>query len=277
MRIIIISVLALLVGLALWRGADRLADRREWARLRAAAPVSPARFDPAMLDGLPEPARRYLSFAIAEGALLTPVAELTMTGTFRLGDASQPRAMAMSARQILAPPHGFIWRMSAKDGVMRIGGSDSGAWTRFWLMGLIPVARVGRGGDHDRSALGRQVIEAVLWTPVAALPGPGVRWEEAGPDTARVVFTLDGHDHVVDLSLLPNGQPTRAVIARWSDVNPDRMHRLQPFGGDLLAFGHFDGFTIPTRVRIGHFPGTEAFFPFFEAEISEARFLTSGH
>ncbi len=37
-------------------------------------------------------------------------------------------------------------------GLMTLSGSDSECWTRFWLMRLLPVARMGGNPDHTRSA-----------------------------------------------------------------------------------------------------------------------------
>jgi hypothetical protein len=68
----------------------------------------------------------------------------------------------MTARQILAMPAGFIWKMRARRGLMVLSGSDSESWTRFWLMGLLPVVRMGGNPDHTRSAFGRYVAEAVF-------------------------------------------------------------------------------------------------------------------
>lgn len=273
LKILMLLLAAALAGLALWRGADHLADRRIATKLRSFAPTNPAHFDPAIIADLPEAARRYLTFAIAPGAALTPVAEFEMEGVLRMGDAENPRELAMTAQQVHAPPHGFLWKMRAGAGVMFVSGSDSAEWTRFWAEGLLPVARVSGTPDHRRAALGRLFIEAALWTPAATLANEHVRWEEAGPDTARVIFSHEGHEYAVDLALLPSGQPVTAQMMRWSDANPDKQFRLQPFGGEMLAFETHDGFTIPTAMRVGNLFGTPDYFPFFEARVTKVRFL----
>lgn len=272
-----VAIMAGLIGVvALWRIGDHLADRRAMARLRAAAPVAPARFDPAQVSDLPEPARRFLRFAIAPGAALTPVVALTMEGVFRLGDASAARELAMRAQQIHAAPLGFVWKMRAGAGVMRVSGSDSADWTRFWALGLIPVARVARSSDHRRSAVGRMFIEAVLWTPAALLLAPPgtLRWQAPAPDTARVILTHEGVEHVIDLHLHPSGRPDRVVLQRWSNENPQKRYQLQPFGGALSAYETHDGFTIPTQIQAGNHFGTPAYFPFFEARLCSVSYLS---
>lgn len=263
-------------ALSLWRMSDHRATRRIGAALAAAQPASPARFDPSMVADLPDPARRYFQFTIKAGTRLYTVAELEMTGRFGLGTKEAPNYMAMRAHQVLAAPEGFVWSMSARSGLMRVSGSDAAAggqsWTRFWLMGLIPVARFGGTPDHRRSAFGRYVAEAVFWTPAALLPGSGVAWENVDEATARVTLSYGGIEQSVDVTVDAEGRPARVVFPRWSDANADRTFRLQPFGGFLSEFRDFDGFRLPTHVEAGNQFGTDAYFPFLIADVTRITF-----
>lgn len=267
---------ALLILLAL-RLADSHADEAAWARLAASQPADPARFDPAMVEQLPEPARRFFHFAIAPGTPLLTVAELEMGGEFSLGSRDDPRYQPMLARQLLAAPRGFIWRLRLPG---MVSGSDFGAgglsWTRFRAFGLVPVARAGGNADHARSAYGRYVAEAVFWTPAAVLPGPGVTWEAPDPDTARVTVTYEGQSQAVDVRLDPRGQPVSVHFMRWSDANPEKTFRLQPFGGDLSDFRDVQGFRVPFAVDAGNHFGTDEFFAFYRARVKSLRFPTDG-
>ena len=182
--------LVLIVGLgvlslALLLLMDRRADRLERERLIALQPAMPEPFDPRVVADLPEPARRYFGYTIRPGTPILPVAEIEMRGEFSLGRKEAPNYQPMEAHQILAAPEGFVWAMHTTGG-MPVSGSDSGRWTRFRIFGLIPVARLGGDPDHTRSAYGRYVGEAVIWSPAAVLPGPGVTWEAVDEDTARV-------------------------------------------------------------------------------------------
>ena len=116
----------------------------------------------------------------------------------------------MAAEQPLAAPHGFVWSMRVARGAMRISGSDSGRWTRFWAMGLVPVTRIGGDSDHSRSAFGRYVAEAVFWTPASLLPGPEVTWEAVGDSTARVIVMQDGLSQSVDVTVGADGSRSRS-------------------------------------------------------------------
>ena len=88
------------------RAARRV--RREWANLCSPTP-HPAAFDPAMVTGLPEPARRYLTHAIAPGTPLWQSVEISMVGHIKIG-AWRP----FTATQVVAPRRGYIWAADAR-------------------------------------------------------------------------------------------------------------------------------------------------------------------
>jgi hypothetical protein len=279
MRNFLIFILILLVltvtALVVWRHCDRRADRAEMDRLIALQPSDPAVFSAEMLADLPDPARRFFTFAIAEGTPLYTVAEIEMEGQFGMGDTGDPGYMPMRATQVLAAPNGFVWSMSS-EGTMRMAGSDSGIWTRFWLFGLAPVARFGGDPDHTRSAFGRYVAEAVFWTPAAVLPGPNVTWEPASENVARFTMRRGDLEQSVDVTVDADGRPLHVSFLRWSNANPEGVHRLQPFGGYLSEFREFDGFTLPTHVEAGNMFETDDYFPFFIADITDVSFPQLG-
>lgn len=260
-----------LTALALLRWHDARADRQEWLRLAALQPSDPGRFNHAMVAELPEPARRFFQFSIEEGARLWTVAEIDMGGQFSLGSKEQPRYQPMQAWQILAAPHGFVWQLELP-GALPVSGSDAGHWTRFRLLGLVPLARQGGDDDHTRSAFGRYVAEALLWTPAALLPGPGVEWKALSEHSARVTVRHQGLEQAVDLHVDAQGQPLHVQFMRWSNANAERIYREQPFGAVPSQFQPVHGFRVPLRVEAGNHYGTEAYFPFFKAEVTALRF-----
>lgn len=196
-----------------------------------------------------------------------------MTGELGLGSLDDPKYSPMTAQQVLAPPHGLVWRVR----VGALSGSDgatpTSSWTRFWLFGLIPVLRAGNNEDHRRSALGRVVAEGAFWAPATLLPGDNVRWEAIDENSARAIVSINGFEQNVDVTVSQNGQPTQVVISRWSNENPNREYQLQPFGGYLNDFRQFGGYTLPTAVEGGNHFGTDKYFPFFKAKISEIQFV----
>ncbi len=262
--LVVLSLLVLLVF-------DRRADRAEWHRLAALQPDTPKIFTPELVADLPEPARQYFGYTIRPSAPLLPVAEIDMRGQFSLGTKEAPKYQPMEARQILAVPEGFVWSMHTRGG-MPVSGSDSGHWTRFRIFGLIPVGRLGGNTDHTRSAFGRYAAEATIWAPASLLPGPGVAWSAVDDDKARVTITHGALEQAVDITVDPEGRPVEVSFQRWSNANPDKVHRLQPFGAIMSDFRKVGGYRLPFRVEAGNMFGTQDYFPFFLAEVTEIRF-----
>ena len=232
----------------------------------------PMSYDPAMVADLPEIGQRYFASAIAPGTPLHRVVRLQMEGSLILNG----RELPMRADQILASPHGFVWRARAGSGLTRFSGSDgywSGqtSWTRFWLWSVLPVARIADTEDHARAAAARMVMETV-WAPAALLPQSGAVWRQAGPDQAEVRFPGVPGVEPIHLTLDADGRVLEMTTLRWSNANPDRIYRLQPFGGRTLAHANHQGFTIPTAVEIGNLYGTPEYAPFFRAWLTRVEY-----
>ncbi|MGD9914995.1 MAG: DUF6544 family protein [Rhizobiaceae bacterium] len=250
--------------------------RTAWKTLADSGREIAETFDPQTIRSLPEAARRYLIFSIAPGTRLSATVELDMEGDFALGDRNSHRIFPMRARQILSPPRGFVWMPQMGSGLMRMSGSDGyvegEAWTRFWLLGLIPVARLSGSEDLKRSAAARSIMEAI-WAPAALLPRNGAKWEDLSADQARVTFLVGGEPMTMTLRIAEDGRPLEVKTMRWSDANPEKTFRWQPFGGTLEAVAGFSGYSIPTRVSVGNHFGTDQEFRFFRVRITAARYL----
>ncbi|MGR9054153.1 MAG: DUF6544 family protein, partial [Gammaproteobacteria bacterium] len=205
------------------------------------------------------------------GTPLLTVAEIDMSGYFSLGSRETPNYRRMRAREILAAPHGFVWQMRMS-GWMSVSGSDSVCWTRFRLCNLIPVARFGEDPNQTRSAFGRCVAESVFWTPAVLLMAPDVAWQEVGTDTARATMIQGALSQSVDITVNAEGQPLSVRFMRWTNANSEKQYRLQPFGGVLSDFRQVHGYRLPFRVDGGNMFGSEEYFPFFKAEVTDIRF-----
>lgn len=280
LKIVLLALAALLIAAAalglLVNSRDRAQAARVWAALEAARETEPPLYDPAMVADLPEVAQRYFARAIEPGTPLHRMVRLEMEGSFIMNDNPMP----MAARQILAPPaQGFVWQAEVGSGLMRFGGSDGyhrdGArdesWTKFWLHGLIPLARIGGTQDHARAAATRVMLEAV-WAPATLLPQFGAEWVQAGPDSAEVRFADTQGIEPMRITLDEIGNPVAVWAMRWTDANPARVHRLQPFGGRMLEMTRYQGFLVPSRVELGNMWGTPDYAPFFLATITRAEF-----
>jgi hypothetical protein len=145
-------------------------------------------------------------------------------------------------------------------------------WTRFWLTGLAPLARMGGTRDHTRAAFRRFAAEAVFWTPRRPSGRPRISWTAVDATTARVTVSHGDLVQAVDLTVEVQGRPVTVQFQRWSNANADKTYRLQPYGGQLSEYRTFAGVTVATRVEAGNHFGTAAYFPFFIADVSDVRF-----
>jgi hypothetical protein len=259
--------------MGLWtqaRGAEY--TQAVWDALLVQRERVPKSYDPAMVTDLPEIGQRYFASAIAPGTSLHRVALLEMEGSLILNG----RELPMRADQILAPLHGFVWRARAGSGLIRFSGSDGywngqTSWTRFWLWGVLPVVRIADTEDHARAAAARMVMESV-WAPAALLPQFGAVWTQTGADQAEVRFPEMHGVEPIYLTLDAAGRVLEVTTLRWSNANPDRIYRLQPFGGRTLRHATHQGFTIPTAMEIGNLYGTPEYDPFFRAHLARVEY-----
>jgi hypothetical protein len=241
--------------------------RQDWLRLAAATPDPPV-FDPAMIAGLPQPARRWLAHAIRAGTRLWTTAELSMRGQIKLG-----QWRSFTARQVLAPPGGYIWAATARLAGLPVTGydllSDGRGQLRWRLLRLIPVLTAA-GPDITRSAYGRLAGEIVLlptafrhatWTQ-GDQPDAAVATWQFGADTERAELLIGGHGQVQEVQLDRWGNPGGASFSRY------------PFGVRVEAESDFSGITIPSALRAGWYWGTDRQREgeFFRAQITSAVF-----
>lgn len=273
MGILTILLILALLALGAWRLHDARADRQARASLSRLGSIKPATFDPTLVAHLPEPARRFFNYTIQPGTPIRPIVEIEMQGELSLGSRDNPNYRPMQARQLLAAPYGFVWSLRWN----RVSGSDGAvpgrSWTRFWLLNFIPVVHAS-GPDHLRSSFGRLSADSLFWAPASLLPGKHVEWQPLDANSARAIVRYHALEQAVDVHVNREGQPERVVFQRWSDANPQRVHQLQPFGGDLSDFEWFEGYRLPTTVTAGNHYGTEDYFPFFKARVSAVRFIT---
>lgn len=260
------------VGLVLRGRADRRNIERLWNRLLTASEDDLQRFDEQMTAGLPAPAQRYFRHALAPGTPLAHAVTLEMEGVIRL----KPDGpwMEMNARQVLAPPRGFVWEVTIQQGLLHFSGADYYAHDdggqRFYLWGVVPFVQ-GSGPDVTRSARERLAVESIL-NPASLLPQRGVVWEALGDRTARATLPIDGEEIPLTLTVGDDGDLQSVVMDRWGDPKGDGHFERRPFGAGIIEEQVFGGYTIPTRLHAGWWFGMASYFDFFRPVIRRARF-----
>jgi hypothetical protein len=241
-----------------------------WERLSRGQP-NPGRFDPVMAAGLPEPASRWLTHAIAPGTPLARAVIVEMEGHIRLG-----RWLPFRAVQLHAPPDGYVWAARARLGPLKISGfdrfADDTGEMRWRLLGHIPVMNA-TGPDLDRSAAGRVALDAML-VPTAFL-NPLVNWSDGPhPNSATAEWTVGARTLQTELGVGRDGELRSVVMPRWGNPHGQPWGEY-PCGGILTDEADFGGIKLPTRMRAGWFFDTDhwAEGEFFRAHISKVAFL----
>lgn len=237
----------------------------------ALIPQTPATegFDPASVEDLPAPVRRWTGHCITSGAPLSTTAVLTMHGRVWLGSWRRVRA-----RQLLSAARGYVWAAAARVGPVPLHGFDlyhaETGRLRWSAGGLVPVLSV---EDHDvaRSTAGRLAADLAL-TPAAALL-PQVRWTDVDDDTAHAEVLIDGVVHRITIRVSPKGRLEWIALPRWGD--PDGhgydFHRFTVvFSGEQEV----DGLLLPQRMRAGWgLDAREGAHEFYDLEIDTALWL----
>jgi hypothetical protein len=253
--------------------AVRLRKTREMRRLWRSLeiPSSAERFDAKMVDGLPDPARRYLLHAIQPGAQLARSVTLRMVGSIRMARDSEP--LPMTSEEMLAPPIGYVWTAHVGRGVARFSGFDVYAdglgEMRWWIAGFVPIVRA-QGSELARSAAGRLLGEAIF-VPSVLLPSDDVRWEAIDDSSARVRLSAAGEEVAMTLQVDAEGRLMRATFSRWNTDPKIGPLGYLPFASEAFAEERtFSGYTIPTRFESGWLLGEPDELRFFFAKIEGA-------
>ncbi|HZO91088.1 MAG TPA: DUF6544 family protein [Chthonomonadaceae bacterium] len=227
-------------------------------------------FERGQLVGLPDPARRYLEYAIAPGTRLASAIRLRMQGQIKLR-----RWLPFTAEQVIGWKRGMIWRATVRMHGIPIRGFDrliNGEGEMQWkILGLLPLVSAA-GPDITRSAAGRVAAETV-WLP-SVLCHEEVTWTAPDSSHAQAHLTVESESVELSFGINGTGQLESVTLKRWGNPEGGAYHYAD-FGGFAEREGTFDGYTIPTQLRIGWYPGTERFESegeFFRCQIDHAEF-----
>lgn len=157
--------------------------------------------------------------------------------------------MPFTARQWFSVcPPGFVWVADTRAApAVRLAARDEYAQGRgsmhVLLASLIPVVHA-EGPEIDQGSLLRYLAE-IIWFPSAALQ-PYLRWEDEGPDTARVTMTYGGVAADGVFSFNARGDVVRFEAQRYNgDTLQEWLVEVEP--DSVATFGCY---RIPTRARV---------------------------
>jgi hypothetical protein len=222
------------------------------------------------LSKLPEAAQLYLEHAISPGTRLAQAVRLCMHGEIKL-----QRWLPFKAEQVIVWNRGFIWSATVRMYGIPIRGSDrllDGEGAMNWrVLGVIPVLKA-FGPDITRSAAGRMAGETI-WLP-SILCSNDVSLTSLGSSHLHARVTIREETSELDLVIDENGRLETVKLLRWGNPGDTEFDYVD-FGAIVEEENTFNGYTIPTRLRVGWHFGTDRFESegeFFRATIDTAEF-----
>ncbi|MFE1743739.1 DUF6920 family protein [Coleofasciculus sp. H7-2] len=226
-------------------------------------------FYPELLIDLPDLTRRYLEHAIAPGTPLASAVRLWMHGEIKIGK----KWHSFKGEEVICWNRGMIWQAKTWMQGLPIWGADrivDGVGEMQWkILGLFPVMQAS-GDDLTRSGVGRVQTELV-WLP-SVLCSPNVLWTELGASAVQAHFTAFKEPAKFTLTVNNRGMLERVKIDRWGNPEGEAFHYVD-FGGIVEESSTFGGYTIPTRLRVGWYFGSDRFESdgeFFRCTIDKA-------
>lgn len=161
-----------------------------------------ARYDPAMLAGLPAPVERFFRAALTPGQARVLSVRMAHVGTFNMGTEADSWKPFTSEQWVEMERPGFVWdgRIMLASGVpVRVHDAyvAGDGLLVAKVLGLLPVADLRGTRDLAEGELMRWLAEAA-WYPTVLLPGQGVEWAAVDATSARATV----RDGTVSVSLL---------------------------------------------------------------------------
>jgi hypothetical protein len=199
-----------------------------------------------MLEGLPEPVKRYLRYTGVVGKPLVRTVHLKQRGKMLPNAGAAWIPLAAEEFYSVQPP-GFVWY-----GTMRLGplplvrardryANGSGNML-IRAGGIYPIADAS-GMEVDQGSLMRYLSE-MIWFPSAFL-GRNILFEPINERSARVTLTDRGRTVSGTLHIDGEGRPTNFVAQRYRMVRGG--YELATWSTPVTGYGEFAGLKLPTR------------------------------
>ncbi len=197
-----------------------------------------------MLQELPAPVQRYLTYAGVVGKPMVHAVRLKQEGRFRTG-ADQPWMDIRAEEYYSVDNPGFIWDATFYQSglpILRVRDSyrDGFGGMLGKLGGLIPVVK-GEGEGIDQGTMLRYLQE-MTWFPAAFL-GKNIAFTPVDDGSAQVTFTDHGKSVTGTLYIDAEGKLTNFMAERF--LNEERGY--QTWTTPITEYGGYAGLRLPKR------------------------------
>ena len=199
-----------------------------------------------MLEGLPEPVRRYLEYTGVVGQPWIDTAYLKQRGRFRLGE-DRPWMPVRAEEYYTTDPPGLIWNARFKVGglpLLRARDRYEGGQGHMFgkLAGLFTVFDA-RGEELDQATMIRYLNE-IMWFPTAFL-GEHITWQEVDDHSAEVTFHDGGKSVSGQMIFDDVGRLINFTTMRYREM--EGAFSLDPWSTPMTEYDVRAGLNLPVR------------------------------
>lgn len=226
-----------------------------------------------MLEGLPAPVQRFMTYTGVVGKPMANTVRLKMTGRIRSGPDQPWMPFDANEFYTVSPPT-FLWAARASvaglplmrvqdhyiDGNGRLGVNVAGLFT----------LEEATGNDVDQGSLMRYLNE-IMWFPTAFL-ADNVTWEAIDNSSARVTLTDRGESVSAVLYFDDEGRMTNFVGERYWSAGTEQSE-LMEWSTPISAYGEFEGLRLPVAGEgVWHKNGGDAPYTYIELQITDVAY-----
>jgi hypothetical protein len=215
-------------------------------------------------DALPEPVRRYLSYAIPKGTPAIGAVRLKHDGFFRT-KPDQRWFPIQGEQYFTAGKPGFVWNATIRPARLvwieardRLQADRGNMLVKFCSTFTIADAS---GAEIDQGSKLRWLGEAV-WFPYG-LVGDQIQWEAIDERSAKATLLGDGPPVSATFEVDQEGKIVCLRATRYRDIGGGNAV-LTPWIGRYAGYRDFNGLRVPSSI--------EAVWSFQDGEFSYARF-----
>jgi hypothetical protein len=226
-----------------------------------------------MLQNLPEPVQRYMTYTGVVGKPWIDTVSLKQAGRFRLG-LDRPW-MPMTAEQwYTTNPPAFVWNACFKvAGLPLVRARDkyeSGQGHMFGrIAGLFTIFGV-RGEELDQGTMLRYLNE-MMWFPGAFL-GENISWQGVDDHSAQVIFNDRGKSVSARMFFDEVGRLTNFTAMRYREIEGE--FSLDPWSTPITRYGMRAGMNLPVRGQaVWNLPAGDLVYA--ELEMTEIEYNTT--
>jgi hypothetical protein len=254
--VILIVLIVLIASYSVW-SFNRQAGREIEALFMQPAAES-SFIEPDMLNDLPAPVQRWLTYSGVVGREVIQTAYLKQTGEMKLNPDQEKWIKSEAEQSFNAIQPQFIWRVKTSMFGLPVVGrddyNDGQGKMLIKLVGLIPVVNLGGNQNLSESTMQRYLGE-IIWFPTAAL-SPYITWEPIDDVSALAIMEYAGIKGTATFYFDQNGKPVRVLIPRYRDINDEEPTDWE---AEIIEVEQVNGLMIPVKVEASWLPEDEKF------------------